>query len=285
VRVPDAVLKCAVFVCSSDGANLKPEGTAFFVAVPIEGHPGMNATHLVTAAHVVDETKLRTMDGILVRLNLKGGGSEGIKLLDEPWFRHPTDPLVDIAVLGPWKLDTSENEVMAFPIAIAAATKEVIKARGIGVGDEVFFTGLFEHHAGRGRNLPIVRIGNIAMMNDEPIADKAGDLDAYLIEARSIGGLSGSPVFVRTGTTRGRGGEAPIVSEVIHWLGVVEGHWDGRLSSADAAQEAKRAAVNMGIATVTPASRVLEVINQPELVEARRRYAKALVGHTAPTLD
>ena len=55
---------------------------------------------------------------------------------------------------------------------------------------------------GRDRNFPIVRTGHIAMMPDEKIpkvkiGDWEGNADAYLIESRSIGGWSGSPVFVR----------------------------------------------------------------------------------------
>jgi hypothetical protein len=285
VRVPDAVLKCTVFVCSCDGTTLTPEGTAFFVGLPIEGYPDMHAVHLVTAAHVVDKTALRTMDGIHIRLNLKGGGYETIRIQKrDHWFRHPTDQLVDVAVFGPWTLDTTNNEVMAFPIAIAATT-EVIEQDGIGIGDEVFFSGLFERHAGRGRNLPIVRIGNIAMMNHEPIATDEGDLDAYLIEARSIGGLSGSPVFVRTYMTRGRGGDGPLASEVIRWLGIVEGHWDGRLSRVDAARAGRPEEVNLGIAVVAPASRVLEVLYQPSLVEARQEYARAILKGNGLTRD
>jgi hypothetical protein len=41
----------------------------------------------------------------------------------------------------------------------------------------------------------------------------------------------------------------------------------------------------MGIALVTPASRVLEVVYQPALVEARQEYARAVLKATAPTLD
>ena len=51
-------------------------------------------------------------------------------------------------------------------------------------------------------NLPIVRLGAIAAMPGEYIKTDWGCLRAYLIEARSIGGLSGSPVFIRVGTTR-----------------------------------------------------------------------------------
>ena len=75
-------------------------------------------------------------------------------------------------------------------------TEKVIKENEIEVGEEVFVTGLFSHHHGQSKNIPIVRVGNISAMPEEKIQTKEHLMDAYLIEARSIGGLSGSPVFV-----------------------------------------------------------------------------------------
>ncbi|MCK4470418.1 MAG: hypothetical protein KAW49_01390, partial [Anaerolineae bacterium] len=39
----------------------------------------------------------------------------------------------------------------------------------LGAGDEVFIVGLFAHLAGSARNMPIVRMGNVAMMDEEPV--------------------------------------------------------------------------------------------------------------------
>src|SRR5207253_3257650 len=39
----------------------------------------------------------------------------------------------------------------------------------VGVGDEVFFVGLFVQHAGEARNLPMARFGHISRMPVEPI--------------------------------------------------------------------------------------------------------------------
>ncbi len=74
------------------------------------------------------------------------------------------------------------------------ATDEIIKDQNIGLGDEVFITGLFGYVAGSQKNIPIVRVGNIAMMPDEKVPTEGEPMEAYLIEARSMGGLSGSPV-------------------------------------------------------------------------------------------
>jgi hypothetical protein len=76
----------------------------------------------------------------------------------------------------------------------SSATDEVIETEAIGIGDEVFMVGLFRNHLGRDRNEPIIRVGNIAAMPTDPIRSQVyGDMRAILVEARSIGGLSGSP--------------------------------------------------------------------------------------------
>lgn len=160
-------------------------------------------------------------------------------------------------------------------------TDEVIRSKGIGTGDEVFITGLFIHLAGSARNLPIVRMGNIAMMPDEPVPTRMGLIDAYLIEARSIGGLSGSPAFVRETVPGGIGG--------FYLLGLMHGHWDippeERDDHVPRADEDAQAKVNMGIAIVVPATKILQVLNHPPLVEIRRTRDQELQKQRTANVD
>ena len=86
------------------------------------------------------------------------------------------------------------------------------------------------------RNIPIVRIGNLASLDEEKVQTEGGPIDAYLIEARSLGGLSGSPVFLNLGTVRqikrqvvGAESGAPI----IFLLGLIHGHYDTQASTID----------------------------------------------------
>src|SRR5262249_33277136 len=66
-----------------------------------------------------------------------------------------------------------------------------------GPGDEIATIGLYTSHSGVSKNIPVVRIGHLAMMPDEPVLTQNGVyLKAYLVEVRSIAGLSGSPVFL-----------------------------------------------------------------------------------------
>ena len=96
-------------------------------------------------------------------------------------------------------------------------------------------------------------------------------MEAYLAEGRSIGGLSGSPVFVRNTV---KIDAKPTVASGLgefHFLGLLHGHWDlpEKYSVVEQAE-----AVNMGVAIVVPAKKILEVLYHPDLI-AMREAAKA----------
>ena len=165
-------------------------------------------------------------------------------------------------------------------------TPEVISLRNIGVGSEVFLAGLFAHHHGQRKNIPIIRVGNIsAMPGEEKIETRYGLIDAYLIEARSLGGISGSPVFVRVPAVRTenvveggvhRGARIVQVDEY-HLLGLMHGHWDidyqvemGQDSLEDTTSGVR--SVNTGIAIVVPSSKILEVLNQKLAKKSEKEF-------------
>ena len=86
--------------------------------------------------------------------------------------------------------------IVVIPFSLCA-TDETMQKHEVGAGRRVvFITGLFRHYHGNQRNISIVgEFGNIACLIEEKIQTKDfGEIDAYLVEARSIGGLSGSPV-------------------------------------------------------------------------------------------
>jgi hypothetical protein len=194
------------------------------------------------------------------------------------WCFHP-DPAVDVAVSRFWWKE--EFDHVAF--SVGSCLNEAIRTtEHIGVGNEVFFAGLFHLHYGQQSNLPIVRVGNIAAMPAEKIRTSKGEIDAYLIEARSIGGLSGLPVFISLALTRSIGGLALTSTfSPFYLVGVVQGHFDmqeGDVVDEFAPPEDALAAkyVNMGIAIVTPIEKVLEAIQTTKIaeldVETERAY-------------
>jgi hypothetical protein len=266
MRVPDEIRQCVVFIGLPiprlDGQiAIEFRGTAFFVGIESETQKGISYVYLVTAKHVA--TKLEGLP-FMVRINTIEGGSELVQGQGAKWWYHPEDEAVDVAVI-PYAPDQTKFEYKMIPTSMFL-TDSILQEKSIGTGDEVFITGLFAHLTGSAKNLPIIRMGNIAMLPGERVpTNEFGDIEAYLIEARSIGGLSGSPVFVNW---------QGIGINSYYLFGLMHGHWDippQNKNDMVRSDDDKHGSVNMGIAIVVPAKKILEVINRPELVEIRKR--------------
>jgi len=279
MRVPDEIHKCVVFVGvnvpSGNGGEdtLSYGGTAFIVALRMD--PSTRFTYLVTAKHVADAIEGKDF---WVRANTKDGGSQIISGRGVHWWKHPTDAAADVAVF-PWSPpDDLDVERVMVPSVL---TPEMMRDKNIGIGDEVFITGLFSFALGKDRNMPIVRTGNIAMIPEDKIETGYGDADIYLVEVRSIGGISGSPVFVRqtvfldVHVKSNPQEKSPLIGLGKYYLlGLVHGHWDIHEKDMNAPSSPvapKGAGVNLGIANVVPAHKILETLNHPELVAMREQ--------------
>jgi len=253
---------------------LKLAGACFFVGVRTHEEAVTHFGYAVTARHVIESIKSKSTDGrVYLRTNLLGSVPEPIPSELGDWRFHPSDSTVDVAViLGGIPV---EHDHLLIPTS-TFATDEIVAREEIGLGEEVFLVGLFSEHIGKKRNTPIVRVGNIAAMPEEPVQTPSlGPIEAYLVEARSIGGLSGSPVFVHLGLVRVKEGR-PIFARaktgVFYLLGLMHGHWDRKVPDIDSAvDDVIHETVNMGIAVVVPAKKILEVIDQPELSDERKR--------------
>ena len=279
--IPDEVRKCVVYLGIDDGRGAPPEsiaykGTGFFVGVPARKVPGASFMFLVTAKHVADALSGKRF---WVRANLKNGKSMNLQsVANQRWFFHPTDKAADVA-LFPISLDQEAFDFTALPIAMFLTEKMRLE-KGIGIGDSVFITGLFVYHRGFAKNIPILRTGNIAMIPDERIpTGNFGDMEAYLIEARSIGGLSGSPVFTLARSPQ----EVTFVL-----MGLMHGHWsvDSETVVDKISQDAGiKAGVNVGIAIVTPASKILDIFNGGELRAEMEKLEALDIAQKSPSPD
>jgi hypothetical protein len=191
--------------------------------------------------------------------------------MDNTWGVHPTDRTADVAII---QVRNPENGDIATIKADDLVTPVDLEKEIVGVGDEVFITGLFTEAPGTNRNMPIVRHGNIAMLPDEQIQTDMGYADVHLVEARSIGGLSGSPVFVRPSVELNVEEGRLHASGPIRLLGLMQGHWDikeSEMNEPSIVHNRKRG-VNLGIGVVVPAIKILETINGPRIVEMRDEY-------------
>jgi hypothetical protein len=272
--VPDIVRKCVLFLGARENGKFVPKATTFVVTT--EEH-GRQFLYLATAEHCVLGFRNRGWD-IWVRSNLTAGGTQEDMLSANHWWFHPTKETspTDVAV-APIYFTAGEDYAfvpLTGPNAISG-TSDILQSNGIGTGDEVVVTGLFKSHYGKQRNVPVVRVGNIAAMKGEPVhTHYCGRTEAYLIEARSISGLSGSPVFVQKPFLTRIG--PPQIAASIYLLGLMHGHFDVENLNEDmvAGDSAPQSGINTGIGVVIPVEKVIETINHPDLVENRRKWAE-----------
>ena len=280
--VPEEIRTSVAFVCfkKAQADPPKPVGTAFFAGFKDEGDK-VGGAYAITARHVIEHIAEHSVDDlVLLRMNKKSGEFLYVRSPVKDWVFHPTDPSADIAVLqigGAPSLDFSVCALSQDRIVSA----ETIAAEGLGIGDEVFIVGLFVSHYGTHRNIPLVRVGTIAAMPEEPVKVdwKDSAIEAYLIEARSIGGVSGSPVFVHMGPVKVKDGRVLFAQQrggAWYLLGLVHGHFNVKVP--DAVDEViedglSRINVNTGLAIVVPIEKVTETLKHP-LLSARREQMK-----------
>jgi hypothetical protein len=292
MRVPEFVQKCVGFIGEVEHRDEKGivygdlHGTGFFVSVrsKVRGR----YLYLVTARHVAEELK---DSDIFVRVNKKGGGTTEM-LGDHSgiWYLHPTDVTCDVAVTQlPY---VQEADILGVPFS-ETVDSDFLAKNSIGIGDEVFITGLFSPVADESHNMPIVRHGNIAMMPSKQIQTELGYADVYLVETRSLGGLSGSPVFVRpTGVVptqqwlHGQGSAILGLQDNMKLLGMMHGHWDVKESEMNNPRlNHDRRGVNYGIGICVPAYKIAETINCPPLLEMRMKNDDKLKKESVPSMD
>lgn len=268
--IPEDIRKCVAFLAirAAEG-EFKFVGSIFWIGqeqpLSPEGRAFADPIYAVTARHVIDAIRKLGTSEIYIRVNLRDGDSGWVRSDLGDWFVHPTDSTVDVAILKAG-LDGQWDHV-AIPYSLCV-TDELTQKHEIGLGDEVFVTGLFRHHHGTRRNIPIIRVGNLSAMAEEKIQTRDfGLMEALLVEARSIGGLSGSPVFVNLGVTRMIDGQVKqsTGSLVFFLIGLIHGHFDigsGNIDALepDAVDVLSGQHVNTGMAIVTPIHRVHSVI-------------------------
>jgi hypothetical protein len=281
MRIPNHLIKSVGFVSRYDPVNplpLKFGGTAFVVGVRMEGNVGL--AHLVTAKHVAEAIEPQEA---VIAMNAKDGEPLFLRTGEARWFYHPTEKdSVDVAVIHFGSARFTDYDITWIPEDIFA-TDNRIEEFDIGLGDEIIAIGLFTRFHGSTHLIPLVRTGNIAMMPK----DKLGDMEAYLVEGRSIGGLSGSPVFVRNTvnmpvqTPKGTPGHISGLGS-LHLLGLMQGHWEAPTSFSDVEQVE---AVNMGVSIVVPAKKIRETLYHPELVAMRKEHWERQKKNEQPILD
>lgn len=296
-HVPPGVLDCCAFLYASeaDARNGAPTGaTAFFVIVPSATGAPVTHAYLVTNAHVIQR------DEVVVRLNLKSGGVDYLTVRREQWIEHPRGD--DVAV-APVALPFQHYSHTGASTSVFLRKDDV----AFGAGDECFFLGRQIGLDGKHRNTPAVRFGAVSIMNPEPILQPLRGFyqESVVVEARSLGGYSGSPVFVYgadrlqmatsapESTLPRRAEGAPpwefystsLVASPLALLGIDWGHMGARGARAAPGlqldQLEQELALNSGMMLVVPAWKIQEVLDLEELAAMRAEKEADLVSAQA----
>jgi hypothetical protein len=279
--VDEQFRKCVTFLYADRPANggtvRVPIGSAFFVGVDIfdAESPGSTfAIHVVTARHVIDGP-----DVLWLRMRLKDGGFADIPVDPQAWIQHPTTDVAAAALNSDPAFDWVYIKWDQF------ATRELVTEKSVGEGDDVFFSGLFVGHYGESVPQPLIRFGNVALMPREPVRIEISKrpktwakVEAYLVEARSWGGQSGSPAFLSFPATRQMGGGVTIGGgPPFALLGLVQGIWkDEEAAKATDPSGEGVVEINMGISVVIPAYKIWEVLMDERLKGLRARTAEQM---------
>jgi hypothetical protein len=271
----DELIKTVCFLAlrrtTGEDRGLIVRGTGFFVAVDSPVYKNVSHFYLVTARHCIKYAAREIEENgngyqLAVRVNVNSvlpdsfgpGNVDVFDCTTDGWI-YPEEDSVDIAIRG---FGISQDYVDYLPISEKLFATNV----SFRVGDSIFGVGLFTQEYGKSRNLPILRSGIIAALPTEPLEDNNSSepYNAYLVEMRSIGGLSGTPIFVTNAEL-----QQP------HLLGIVRGHWDlNRPMPTIGYSEDENATVNSGIARITPVSELRKLLFSKELEQERTRQTE-----------
>lgn len=265
--------KCVVFLFADvpdpeTGDPIRtPAGTAFLVGIPVGDERFVR--YLVTARHVVALS--RKYGALYARIHLTDGTTTLLEFQPDGWHQHATTDVAVALVRTFAPLDHVVISIEQFEL------DALVEEHRVAIGDELFFVGLFSEHPGTERNQPIVRFGTIALMPDEQVLVDLGDsharIRAYLAEAQSWGGHSGSPAFVFFPPLRFGDRMQMLPYLPTYLLGLIQGHYTIKSEVkflGDVEPEDKgHVSMNAGIAVIVPAQEIHNLLMAESVVEQR----------------
>jgi len=273
-RIPDGALEGIVYLypsVSDAESDSRLGGSAFLVMVASAVIPGKGILYAVTNAHGIES------GNTVVRLNTKDGKTDTFDFTEMNWLLHPDKD--DVAICAMPQLDTDLHIYKEITPGMLLKRHEIDAFR-VGPGDDVFVVGRFINSQGKVRNIPSVRFGNIAQMPHEPIEQKRvfGEFqqESFLVEARSISGFSGSPVFLILHAASSR--QEPgfrLHTDVFRLLGIQWGYiqdWESvRDSTGKRVDTGLQVRLNTGMMGVVPAWKLGDLFRSDPLMEHKRK--------------
>ncbi len=278
-RIDDSFIDSVIFIYPSKQAAFDGEkvgGSGVLIGVPLEENSSYKLVYAVTNAHVALNPNNPSP---VIRVNTKDNNFDIIETTQDQWHRHPLGD--DLAIM-PIRLK-SQFHKFNYTKREGLITREFINEHNIGPGDGVFLIGRFIHHEGKKQNLPLVRRGIISLMDKEPIRNHFTGLaqDSIVVETRSIGGYSGSPVIVIVEPLSHR----PHTSDLsLNWharlLGIDWGHIQIHEPVIDQSgnkhPDKWQVQTNSAMTCIVPAWKIEDLLELEEMVEIRKEQAKKI---------
>jgi hypothetical protein len=301
VRINDDARKAVIFFgVPHPEKDVEYGGTGFMLA---DFQDGVLIPYLVTARHVAKALENYSDTGFFIRVNTKDGKSKVLPSSELDWSYHP-DLTVDLAIAA-LSLSGKIYDIIYYPLRDNWFVTEDRIAKYDGpddvlCGDPVATVGLFRLRPGYNRNMPIVHNGHIASLPDPiepvPIRDrttgKVIHSEVYLIEAQTLDGLSGSPVFTNEALclafSSPHHGAYPSAYGALVLLGIYIGCWDGEPGEILAKDRNLKGGtrVPVGVGMVVPAQKIIELIRgDPKLLEYRNNRVNLVKNANAAVQD
>ncbi len=278
------LITSTVIFLFSAGNNPQPIGTGFMVGYPYPGKGRSVIPLVVTARHVLGDHKK-----VLARFSTQEGSStsfvpyniELMKKTNDYW-EHPNDSGVDIVVFR--SLHFEGTKYTPFPLDLIA-TKETFKENVIRQTDRIIFPSLLINFMGLAQNYPVIRDGSIALLPAEkvPMKYNVGNKEIItkqeliLVDATSIPGASGSPIFLWPGP-RLKGNSYQMGGTKPYLLGVMHGFYPAiprEILDVQTSDMKKMYAENSGVAIIFPSWKLQDILESKVLKERIQEIVKS----------
>lgn len=255
--IPSRFLDAVVSIGVRQGTNTKWIGTGFFV-LRKSNENGDGKPFLVTNKHVFKDKNL-------VVIRMKDKDSEAVKEIDAPledngktlYSLHSNDK-IDIAIL-PLNAEFIIKNNLDFPffdIDEDTLTSSDLLKNGVDEGSLVYMLGFSMGLVNVTSNLPISRLGCVARMSKEQIAESFN----ILVDIQNFPGNSGSPIITRPELMAIEGTKSLSRSVL---LGIVHSYIPYResLVNLQTQEIVEIRSENSGLAKVHPVEYILELID------------------------
>jgi hypothetical protein len=289
-RIRDAFLDCVIYLypdAKSADEGERIGGSGFLVGISSQGlQKNFWFLYAVTNKHVV------TNGATTIRFSTRLGEKEIFETDERSWVHHPDGDDVSACLVS------FDPKVIKFNFVRNTEFLDsfTIKSLDVGIGDDVFVVGRFISHEGKQQNNPTARFGCIAQMPWEPIIQDDGfQQESFLVEARSIGGFSGSPVFLHVGPDTKDNAIAmkrlDAEKNRVRLLGIEWGllqMWEPVCNELGkpinpSNPKAQQVAVNTGMMGVVPVWKLTKLLNQGPLAEYRAQIEQNIMEKQKPT--